>query len=326
MTRSISDSLRPGKIVALVAVSLGFLYLALSLSVSQGQITHSPELENVIDCNSDWTFLPAGMTSDGCPNFLDVEISTIEVDPYQTRTLGTLVTIYPQGDTGYQTAGGGILKNSVQVMFESADETVFNIKSNQITGAHFVPIPLQNVANGNKYPFDVYQGTWAIFIEDDATGEARPISLSISSNTVTGFNVTYKSASENAIVGTRSVDLDGTSKVSYEVSRSETQKLMAFLLIIITVTGVISSALVTISVRRGIRPPSLTVLAWLATFLFALMQIRAEYPGNPPLGIFLDSIVTFPAIALLLFMIVMNAFAWLSRDDWDMENHLVDEM
>jgi hypothetical protein len=122
------------------------------------------------------------------------------------------------------------------------------------------------------------------------------------------------------------VDLDGTSKISYEVARSQTQKLMAFLLILITVTGVISSALVTIAVHRRIRPPSLAVLAWLATFLFALMQIRAEYPGNPPLGIFLDSIVTFPAIALLLFMIVMNAFAWLSRNDWDMENHLVDEM
>jgi hypothetical protein len=312
--------------VARIAVFLGILYFALSLGVSQGNVTHSPELENIIDCNADWSFLPEGMTTDGCPNILDVEVSTIEVDPYETRTLNTLVTIYPQGNTGYQTASGGILKNSIQVMHESTDETIFNIKSNKITGAHSVSIPLQNVANGNKYPFDVYQGTWVIFIEDDATGEARPISMSISSHGISGFNVAYKSASDDAVVGTRAVDLDGTSKISYEVARSQTHKLMAFLLILITVTGVISSALVTIAVHRRIRPPSLAVLAWLATFLFALMQIRAEYPGNPPLGIFLDSIVTFPAIALLLFMIVMNAFAWLSRNDWDMENHLVDEM
>jgi hypothetical protein len=211
-------------------------------------------------------------------------------------------------------------------MYESANETVFNIKSNQITGAHSVAIPLQGVSNGNKYPFDAYQGTWAVIVEDDATGEARPISLSISSNSINGYNLAYQPASENAVVGPRSVDLDGTSKIAYEITRSQTQKLMAFLLIIITVTGVVSSALVTIAVYRRIRPPSLAVLAWLATFLFALMQIRGEYPGNPPLGILLDSIVTFPAIALLLFMIVVNAFAWLSRSDWDMENHLRDEI
>ena len=326
MTPSIPNSLRPGKLVARVAVFLGLTYLALSLGVSQGYITHSPELENVIDCSADWTFLPDGMTTDGCPNILDVEISTIDVDPYETHTLSTLVTIYPQGNTGYQTASGGILKNSVQVMYESANETVFNIKSNQITGAHSVAIPLQGVSNGNKYPFDAYQGTWAVIVEDDATGEARPISLSISSNSINGYNLSYQPASENAVVGPRSVDLDGTSKIAYEITRSQTQKLMAFLLIIITVTGVVSSALVTIAVYRRIRPPSLAVLAWLATFLFALMQIRGEYPGNPPLGILLDSIVTFPAIALLLFMIVVNAFAWLSRSDWDMENHLRDEI
>jgi hypothetical protein len=324
--RSISESLRAGKLVARIVSVVGAIYLILSIGVSQGYISHSAELDNVVDCSADWSSLPADLVTDGCPDILDVEISSIDVDPYNTRALSTLITIYPQGDTGFQTASGGILNNSVQVMYESAGETVFNIKSQQISGAHSVEMPLPTASNSKRYPFDTYKGTWSVIVEDDATGEPKPMSLSVSSNAINGFNLTYESASENAVVSTRAVDLDGTSKIAYTIERSETQKLMAFLLILITATGVFSSALVTVAVYRRIRPPSLAGLAWLATFLFALMQIRAEYPGNPPLGVMLDSIVTFPAIALLLLMIVLNAFAWLSRHDWDMENHLRDEM
>ena len=323
---SISESLRAGKAVARIVSAIGAIYIVLSIGVSQGHIAYSPELENVVDCSADWTSLPADLVTDGCPDILDLEISSIDVDPYGSHALSTLLTIYPQGDTGFQTASGGILNNSIQVMYESASDTVFNIKSQQVSGAHFVEMPLPTASNSQKYPFDTYKGTWSVIVEDDATGNPRPISISVSSNAINGYNFTYASASENAVVSTRAVDLDGTSKITYSIERSETQKLMAFLLILITATGVLSSALVTVAVYRRKRPPSLAGLAWLATFLFALMQIRAEYPGNPPLGVMLDSLVTFPAIALLLLMIVMNAFAWLNRVDWDMENHLRDEM
>ena len=70
----------------------------------------------------------------------------------------------------------------------------------------------------------------------------------------------------------------------------------------------------------GRRPPTLTALSWLATSLFALVEIRSRFPGRPPMGIKLDTIFTYPIIAILLFLIVLHTYLWVKRDDWNMKN------
>jgi hypothetical protein len=78
----------------------------------------------------------------------------------------------------------------------------------------------------------------------------------------------------------------------------------------IIVIGVAASVVTTIAVMLRRRPPSLSALAWLATYLFALIQVRAEFPGEPPIGLAIDRFLTFPAIAVVMGLIVVNAFMW----------------
>lgn len=38
------------------------------------------------------------------------------------------------------------------------------------------------------------------------------------------------------------------------------------------------------------------------------------------MGIKLDTIFTYPIIAILLFLIVLHTYLWVKRDDWNMKN------
>jgi hypothetical protein len=84
--------------------------------------------------------------------------------------------------------------------------------------------------------------------------------------------------------------------------------------------GAIASLLMTISIVRRNRPPSINSLTWLAAFLFAIFQVRAQLPGNPPSGVKFDMLVFFPVILILICLIMVNVSLWNKREDWDMEN------
>lgn len=326
MTITDSKILKPGKTAAKISFVIGIVYLILGVNAGPGSTDFNEVLVGKVNCQNDWSQLPRELISpNGCPNVLDISITAVNVDPFERREFAALMTVYPQGNTGFQTSSGGILNKSVQLMYDSRENTMHQLKSFQISGAQSVDIPLTSTERSYLYPFDSYEGKWTVIAVDDGTGDPRVISISATSKRVNGFNIDYSLASEKAVKLSREINLDGKATIAFAIERSGTQKLMVMLLSIITITGVISSALVTISIYRRNRPPSLSSLAWLATFLFALMQIRGEYPGNPPLGILIDSIITFPAIALILAMIVVNAIAWLNRMDWDMENHPAEE-
>lgn len=81
-----------------------------------------------------------------------------------------------------------------------------------------------------------------------------------------------------------------------------------------------SAFALTRSVGRGRRPPSMNLLLWIATVLFAILQVRTNFPGNPPIGILLDFAIVFPVLGLLLILGIVNTVYWLRRTDWDYEN------
>jgi hypothetical protein len=120
---------------------------------------------------------------------------------------------------------------------------------------------------------------------------------------------------ENRIVNT-----EGEVKFSYQIARSNNQIFQSGLLLFIMLIGAISSIATTTAILSRRRPPSISALAWLATYLFALIQVRAEFPGNPPVGVNNDRFFTFPVIAIIMALIVVTAISWLRREDWDSEN------
>ena len=86
------------------------------------------------------------------------------------------------------------------------------------------------------------------------------------------------------------------------------------------ILGTASAIILTKSIFLRRRPPTLGALSWLATSLFAVLEIRSRFPGNPPLGISADLFVTYPVTVILLGLILTNTYFWINRDDWDMKN------
>jgi asparagine N-glycosylation enzyme membrane subunit Stt3 len=69
----------------------------------------------------------------------------------------------------------------------------------------------------------------------------------------------------------------------------------------------------------------MNLLLWLATILFAILQVRTNFTGNPPIGILLDYVIVFPVLSAMLLLGILNTFYWIRRWDWDLENEPTSE-
>ena len=80
------------------------------------------------------------------------------------------------------------------------------------------------------------------------------------------------------------------------------------------------SVMITLSIIRGKRPPSMNALSWNAALLFAMFSVRTQLPGSPPNGILFDLWIFYPVILLLVMLIGITVVSWIMRDDWDVSN------
>ena len=94
-------------------------------------------------------------------------------------------------------------------------------------------------------------------------------------------------------------------------------------LLMLMLIALASAVAITRSIYRQKRPPSMNLLVWLATILFAILQVRDNFPGSPPLGILIDYLVFFPVIGSLLVVGITNTHMWTNRPDWDLENEIL---
>jgi hypothetical protein len=112
----------------------------------------------------------------------------------------------------------------------------------------------------------------------------------------------------------------GVVQVQWNVMRLPGDIYAALLLAILMFISAGASISVTRAVWLGKRPPSINALAWLAAFLFAMFQIRASLPGNPPNGTLFDLIIFYPILIVLLTEMAVVVYLWIKRDDWDLKN------
>jgi hypothetical protein len=116
-------------------------------------------------------------------------------------------------------------------------------------------------------------------------------------------------------------DIDkGNLVIKWGINRLPGDIYAALLLAILMIISGFSSILVTRAVWSGRRPPSINALAWLAAFLFAMFQIRASLPGDPPNGTLFDLLIFYPILIVLLSEMAIVVYLWVKRDDWDLKN------
>jgi hypothetical protein len=227
---------------------------------------------------------------------------------------------------GEATKNGSLALKDVQVVVDSFQgNNSLSAVVGQILGQQDYDVVL--TGNTWRYPFDKYQASINL---TTSSMDNQPLSVIENRVNIPGFDVhsstfanyinssyPLKATEEQKVLS----DLKGgVANVNWVINRQAGDVYAALLLAILMVLSVFASYLVSRAVWKGLRPPSIATLAWLAAFLFAMFQIRSSLPGNPPNGTLYDLIVFYPILMILLVEMAMVVYLWIVRDDWDMRN------
>ncbi len=261
------------------------------------------------------------ISENGCPSVVQAHVSLDSINLGARKEAALRVRLYPDGDLGMSLQNGGVLFGGTLLSFESTGENNHYLDADVWANAQTATVPLKSNGTAANYPFDAYRGQWSVLLQSSETGETLPLWLTAAKAEVAGFDVAMNKVDQPEDMGeTISANTVGFGQLNFSIKRSSSDIFQVILLLFVLLIGAASAAITTWAVINKNRPPSLGILAWLATYLFSLIQVRNQLPGNPAIGLHLDRFFTFPAIAMVLIFILMNAIGWLRRDDWDMGN------
>ena len=236
------------------------------------------------------------------------------------------LTATPQlsGNQGISTSNGAFLKQSISFSFDVfSGPTLLDVPTGQFLGAQSLGLRLNG--SPNNYPFDEYRSKFYATASSDFTEDGTTeLIIRDKTEAIPGYSGTSRYLAfqdESTNIDLIKTDIaQGMGLIEWSFKRSTSTILAAFLLGGLMLIGAAVSSLMTISVLRGRRPPSINSLVWFAAFLFALFQVRNQLPGDPPNGIKFDLFIFYPVILLLIILIAINVELWSNRDDWDLEN------
>jgi hypothetical protein len=91
-----------------------------------------------------------------------------------------------------------------------------------------------------------------------------------------------------------------------------TRSIAVVLLALMVVLAAIAVGLV-ITTARGRRDWEFVHATWMTSMLFALMPLRSSFPGDPPLGVWIDILVFFWVEVAIMACVAVTAFALVMR-------------
>jgi hypothetical protein len=300
-------------------------FFAASLEPGSTSVAENLQQVRIVDCDSKFTAgLDEEFISDtGCPSVIRTVVNVENVDVVDEKTVLLQARVYPDGDLGMLLENGGVLHEATILSYDGVGETNTLLPAGSWTTGKAIPFNLKNTGAIMNYPFDSYSGDWSVIAQSAETGVTVPLWLAAEDGDVAGFDVALsRNPLPEDLGDVITVNPSGAGSLHFEIRRSSSDIFQAVFLAAILLISLFAATLTTYFVVRAKRPPSLGLIGWLATFLFSVISLRTTFPGNPPIGVNLDKFVTFPVVALILFFIVVNAYLWLRRDDWDMGNEL----
>ena len=260
---------------------------------------------------------------DSTKDEVGLNLSTNEID-VQNGVFGLTATPQLSGSRGVPLKNGSFFLQQIFFSFDVfSGPTLVDPGAGELVGGKPVSVRLEG--NSENYPFDNYHAKFVATALMRGTDQ-EPVGLNIRDNAsaISGYKINARYlAFDDESQSTTKIKEDrtqGLGLVEWQISRSNSAIFSVFLLALLMIVGALASVLMTISIAKGKRPPSVAALIWLAAFLFALFQVRDQMPGRPPIGIRFDIFIFFPTILLLILLIMVNVLMWDRRDDWDMEN------
>lgn len=319
--RRSSDMAYWGLFVAIVVL---IAYLALAFVLRGAQTFVQGDLSTVVDCTDDAWASELGIELDpqsGCPDVVDISLGVQDVDVNERMALVTSTTLYPSGSFGGNIGNGAWALKSIIVTADATDFGEWLIPSNSFVGTQSLALPLSPASSLVNYPFDEYEATLTGLTLDAVEGERIPVVQTVAPNPIPGFDVVItRQEMEGTVRGSPSLNPRGRFGYILDVARDPSVKFQVLLLTITSVLGALAAIMLSGLVFFGKRPPSISGLSWLATFLFALLEVRRNFPGSPPIGVRIDAWITLPVAVILTSLIALNAIIWLKRQDWDLKN------
>jgi hypothetical protein len=195
----------------------------------------------------------------------------------------------------------------VRVVPSSSPTLVIPAGSEALYANRTVKVPVDVTAQ--NYPFDAYQVPLIILVasRDAADGPLTPVPVSAGvQSDLLGWVVRRGDLTDQPL------DLgDGTTSVALSLRRAGSTIAISLLLLSLMVVLGVLGARVARAVALGRRRVEAGFASWFAAMLFALIPLRLNLPGAPPLGAWIDYLVFFWVLVVLIVSLAVFIDAWL---------------
>jgi len=319
MLNRIHINYKDPKILLLLFVALVVFF---GVFARGGTTTTSINLSKAISCEKgEWSENPlySGSLSN-CPDIVEYLVKPAFVNE-KTSELNLRFVTLPAGKYGTAMKNSGWVTESYFVDLDTTDAYRLINKDGSTSQGTTLRAKMSNENAIFFYPFDRYEGEIKMQATSEIAKEKIPASIIASESTLSGWKLHFaEQGKPSSSTSGKAIYIAKPATLYWNLGRANVVFIAVSILLILMVIALGSAFAITRSIARFRRPPSMNLLLWLATVLFAILQVRTNFPGNPPIGILLDFTVVFPVLGLLLILGITNTLYWLKRTDWDYEN------
>lgn len=269
---------------------------------------------------------------------LHIFVQLTEIDPLKGEAKARILSWPNDEAVGFTFRSGWLPNRKIAI---HVDSVVGNSKNGDNLNTYEVGVPTggfdvsldespESAARGiNLYPFDRYVYEVPISASYEENGESYDLTIfpqdytkQIDTYDVCMDHVLWTDSFRVITETNRDIDAiveeleQGLSSSIFTVQRSDSTKVLSFIIMILMLSALISVGTMTYMVAMHRRPPTLSSLTWSAALTFSLISLRGIYPGDPPIGILMDKVIYFPALLMTLVCSLWVLIMWSKREDY----------
>lgn len=274
------------------------------------------------------------------PKHVDIFVQITEIDPLKGEAKARILPWPNDEYFGFRYRSGWMPKKDISIHVDSVlggspnNDNLYIFKKDIPNGGFEVSVdqaPGSTVSNVSGYPFDRYKFEVPISATYfDESGDE--VDLNIFPQDYTKEIDTFKIRMQHVLWSDsdkivnnedkKSLELaleefsQGLSSSLFTAERSDSTKLLTFIILILMLTALTSVTTMAFMVSAGRRPPTLSALIWSAALTFSLISLRDLFPGKPPIGIFIDKLIYFPSLLITLVCSLWILIIWTRREDY----------
>ncbi|MEI7560953.1 MAG: DUF4436 family protein [Actinomycetes bacterium] len=271
---------------------------------------------------------------------LDIFVQITDIDPLKGEAKARILPWPNDEYFGFRYRSGWMPKKDISIHVDSVlgnspnNDNLYIFKKDIPNGGFDVSVdqaPGSSVSNVSGYPFDKYQfevPISATYFDDKGAGNDLNVFPQDYTKEIDTFKVkmehvlwadSTKVVSKNDKESIKSAVEEfsqGISSSIFSAQRSDSTKLLTFIILILMLTALASVTTMAFMVSAGRRPPTLSALIWSAALTFSLISLRDLFPGKPPIGILIDKVIYFPALLITLVCSLWILIIWTRREDY----------